>query len=287
MELADIASNLIIAKAVLKQVGDVGLPIPIEDIAYAVGITDIQEVETKGFEGALIAPDHKRDGVILINRNSRLERRRYGIGHELGHFLNPWHKPPEGGFRCTKADMFARADGGASRLRMEKEANEFSAELLMPATLFQRDLRKLKSPGLEHIVALAKRYATSKFATAWRFVDLHDELCAILQTKDHVLQQCHRHPDFPFIDLRFGQCVNRNSLTATFTGGDGCSSTESTEPSLWCSTSLPRGAEMFEQVLIQAEGYRLTLLSVDTSDSDDEEEEHERNRSAWPPQFRR
>ena len=54
IELADLGNPTAIAIAVLKQLGESVFPTPIEDIAYGCGITDIQQLQTKGFEGALI-----------------------------------------------------------------------------------------------------------------------------------------------------------------------------------------------------------------------------------------
>ena len=48
----------------------------------------------------------KSYGAILVNGASSPRRRRYTIGHELGHFLNEHHVPTmEDGFQCTKEDM--------------------------------------------------------------------------------------------------------------------------------------------------------------------------------------
>ena len=286
MALDGIGNAVAIADAVLRQLGDVPIPVPIAEIAGASGISEIKRIETKGFEGALIAPDHKATGIILVNDRSRPERRRFTIGHELGHFLNPWHRPPEGGFRCSKADMFAREDGGKARMKMEVEANEFSAEMLMPKTCFKQDLKKLTSPGLEHVVELAVRYETSKLATARRFVDLHDDAAAIVLTKDGVIEHLHRSRNFPFISLKSGQAVHGKSATACFDGDeDGCSDTDSVVPALWTEKELRPGSEMYEQVLVQSGGYRITLLSIDESECDDDDEEYARDRADRRPRF--
>jgi Zn-dependent peptidase ImmA (M78 family) len=263
MALADIGNSIAIANAVIQQLGEVPIPVPIVDIAVGAGITEIKPIETTAFEGALITPDDKSTGVILVNGASRPERRRFTVGHELGHFLNPWHTPPKDGFKCTKSDMAAQRSGNSNALaKMEIEANEFSAEMLMPRKLFVRDLRKMKSPGLEHIIDLANRYETSKLATARRFVELNDECTAYVLSKNEVIEHSYRHKDFPFIDLKRGQPVPARSTTAKF--GDGpnqCSGTESVEPALWTSKTLRQGA------------FRITLLSIDESECDDDEDE--------------
>jgi hypothetical protein len=121
---------------------------------------------------------------------------------------------------------------------------------------------------------------------ARRFVDLHDEAAAVVLTKNGMIEQLHRSGNFPFISLRPGQAVHGKSATARFDGGeDGCSDTDSIVPALWTDKELRTGAEMYEQVLVQRGGYRITLLSIDESGCDDDDEEYARDRSDWRPRF--
>ena len=285
MALADLGNPTAIAEAVLKQLGSVAPPIPITEIALGSGISDIQALDTTAFEGALIAPDTKQTGVILVREASRHERRRFTVGHELGHFLNPWHRPPEGGFKCTAQDMRTDAEKNAApRPKMEAEANEFSAAILLPKAMFCADLKKMSEPGLEHVQQLAKRYETSLIATARRFIKLHGDAKAVVVSKDGIVEQCYREHGFPFVALNFGQAVHRKSATATFGGvQDECSNVDAVEPALWLAEPLD-GKELFEEVLVQGNGYRVTLLSVETSE--DEDTEYARERSAWNPVIR-
>lgn len=287
MPLVDLGSCRAIAKAIYNQIEGIMPPMPIEEIASAVGINDIQFLKTAGFEGALITDDAKIDGDILVNARAPRERQRFTIGHELGHFLNFWHKPPEGGFRCSTQDMLV-SDKSSAHGKMETEANEFSAEILMPEELFRSDIQTKVSPGLEHIMALADKYDTSKLASAWRFVDLNDSPSAVILSKDGIVQFHRRRTDeFPYIELKRGQEIPKKSLTARFSGsGDGCSNTDETEPAFWISGRLPRGGEMYEQVLVQGKGYRITLLTIDEAEAEDDDEEYARDRSEWRPSFR-
>lgn len=271
-----------------RQLGNIQLPIAIDEIARAVGITDIQDLHSSGFEGALITDDVKSEGIILVNRNSPQERRRFTIGHEIGHFLNFWDKPPKGGFQCSKQDMLSTGGAGNAHAKMEAEANEFSAEMLMPEELFRSDLNKKASPGLEHIVAWADKYETSRLATAWRFVELYDSPCAAILSKDGKFQFARRNDRFRYIDLRKDQQIPKKSLTSRFSGaGDGCSNTDDTESSLWISKRLSHGTEMYEQVLVQGKGYRITLLTIDELETEeDDEEEYASDRSERRPYFR-
>jgi PAS domain S-box-containing protein len=123
------------------------------EIARALDIEEIREEALTSFEGALIASPEKGRGSILVNKRSSSQRRRYTVGHELGHFLNPWHKPTTGDqFECTRSDMLVTS-GTNRHLRQEVEANRFAIELLAPA----RRLRAYLSGAadLERVLALA------------------------------------------------------------------------------------------------------------------------------------
>jgi IrrE N-terminal-like domain len=85
----------------------------------------------------------------------------------MGHFLMTTHKPPAGGFQCSRADMRRWTDkekGGV--IRMEVEANEFAALILMPPPLWRAELAKFRDPDLAQIVTLAGLFDVSKEAAA-------------------------------------------------------------------------------------------------------------------------
>lgn len=91
---------------ILKAEPGLTYPIPIEDLAQALDIMEIGQLETQGFEGSLLMLEHRAAGSILVNKEARGGRRRFTIGHELGHFLIPTHKPVKGDvFLCSRDDM--------------------------------------------------------------------------------------------------------------------------------------------------------------------------------------
>src|SRR5690606_29955677 len=144
MDLADFGSPEKIAQGILDQIPDMTLPVPVEELARQLDIIDITDLDTSAFEGGLLTDENKGQGIILVNPNSPRQRKRFTIGHELGHFLCPTHKPKTAdGFLCSSEDMTKSFAGKAeAAARMEVEANRFSALLLMPTPLFRRDARK-------------------------------------------------------------------------------------------------------------------------------------------------
>jgi hypothetical protein len=113
--------------------------VPVHAIARALDIISIRDAPLPGVEGALIMPANRDWGAIFTKAHTTPQRRRYTIGHELGHFLNLWHEPPEDvGFACTAKDLGTEwrgvsRDAGQHRLQ-ESQANRFAIELLAPAS---------------------------------------------------------------------------------------------------------------------------------------------------------
>jgi hypothetical protein len=107
MALDDVGGNpRKLAEAIHIQLGDYPGPVPIYEIARALDVVEIRESPLFNLEGALITSPEKGYAAILVNSRSSPQRRRFTAGHELGHFLNPWHNPPLGtGFACTQEDM--------------------------------------------------------------------------------------------------------------------------------------------------------------------------------------
>lgn len=171
MELADCGSPERLLIKIFKQNPNLPIPVPVDSLAHEAGITDFRELDTDSFEGGLITLAEKAEGIILVRRGMPAPRRRFTVSHELGHLLIPAHAVPAGGFHCTTADMReARTDN--QHRRQEAEANRFAAGLLLPAPHFRKDLEKLKSPDLQHVFDLRKRYDASIEATARRYSEM-------------------------------------------------------------------------------------------------------------------
>lgn len=287
MELADCGTPEALVTAILKQVPDMPLPVPIDDICRQLDIREIRVVDSDGFEGGLIAFADKSEGTILINRNSNPQRRRFTAGHELCHFLSPWHKPRgDDGFRCTSRDMRLTIPDPMNRaVQMEVEANRFAAGILFPPPLFRRDMAARRSVDVEHVLDLATRYDMSKDATARRYVEAHGEPCAAVVSRHGKFLRSYRHKEFPFIHLESGRPLPRATATARLSLEEGKSSdwvaTDGTE---WINDrSARRGRKVFEQVLAQQNGFRLTLLTLDDEDGDaDDDRDIE---SSWQARF--
>ena len=287
MEIDDAGGNPTkLAQAVLKQLPDLTPPVPIREIAAALDIYEIREAELRGIEGGLITPEDKSEGAILVREDRPEKRKRYTIGHELGHYVNPWHRPATAdGFRCTARDMAAERFTKADRAKqMEVEANQFAAELLMPPGLFGRRVKRLSGVDIEQIVKLSDDFLVSREAAARRFIQYANEPLAVIFSKDGVIRYTKKHEDFPALDVWARSPLPPGSLSVQSKLEIGNVSDWGTrDGGAWLRDCAWK--EICEQTLAQRNGFRLTLLALDEEyfDGDDEDKE-ERN---WDePKFR-
>jgi len=286
MKLSDLGSPEALAACIVSHFPDIEVPIPLARIAEAVGITQIIGQQTGSFEGVLVTDSAKSVGSIAYNEASRPERRRFTISHELGHFLMPLHGANA---QCAKADMGVLTTESPNRAR-EAEANRFAAALLMPREIFLLDMRRLGDAEIEHIVKLASDYEVSKQAAARRYTSLCDDPCAVIVSQHGTASQIYRTGNFPYITVKNGQLLPRQCASAQGSHKLGqLSACNETTPEFWLSdTRRLRGATLCEQFLDQANGYRMTMLTIDGALADDDDpDEDEELEESWTPRFRK
>lgn len=154
------------AKRVLSTRWDGELPVDPAKIARLEGIR-LVEMPTKGstsawaFSGQFIAYDSTIEGpVIRFNRTDAQVRQRFTIAHELGHYFLG-----HGDQDRDDPRMFAES----VRDPVERAANQFAAELLMPADELQALVQSGKMASIEE---LAKAFLVSKVAMTYRLGNL-------------------------------------------------------------------------------------------------------------------
>jgi len=146
-------------------------PVDVEAIARAEEIT----IAFRPFDGNVSAVLYREEGRASMGVNSRhaRTRQRFSIAHELGHFL--LHKGQmfldkvRVNFRDERASM--------GTWRQEIEANEFAAEVLMPADLVSTAVLRWRSNegDLDRddvISALASQFEVSPEAMGYRLTNL-------------------------------------------------------------------------------------------------------------------
>lgn len=213
MDLADTGSPIGLVTRILAAEKDLAVPVPIEELTRQLDIEKIAELTTEGFVGGLLTDEDRSAGIILVNDAVEGPRRRFTIGHELGHFLMPFHQPVEAGkFLCSRADMAQWSLDQTDRYaRMEAEANEFSGLLLVPPPALRKFIPK-GDPTLAHVPLIARHFDVSKEVAARAYARYHPENVAIVVIKDGIVRRAHKRPTFPWINVPYGQPVPRKSV---------------------------------------------------------------------------
>ena len=202
---------------ILKAEPQMSYPVPIEQLAKALDIDEIAELPDGSVEGCLVTDQYKSTGFILVNGSASPGRRRFTIGHELGHFLIPTHKPVDGDrFLCKREDIQKWSTVDQSRYdRMEVEANRFSALILMPPPLLRRYMGKFRDPNLTQVLAMHRDFDVSKDAAARAFATYHGENVAVMVLREGKVQRCYKSQSLSFPDpvvLRRSSCGRPTSI---------------------------------------------------------------------------
>lgn len=290
MALADIGGQprklaMEIHRQLRIQFGSVPTFVPLEGIARSVGISEIVDHHTESFEGTLLIKGS--NGAIVLRKGMKTGRRRFTLGHELGHFLNPWHRTSSQRFECKRMDMHQKRDRSIdwdskpAVLRMEIEANEFSNALLLPGPEYKVERQKLgRDPSIKSVHNLARLFGVSLEVMCQTYVTTSLQSVAIIISHNGLVVRIIPRSGFPYLGLRKGSPLPHDSLTATFR--------KSAEPGeitdfvdVLHSGWLDGGrnvTELLEQTMVQNDGYATTLLWAVEDEVDDEADDRNWNR---------
>lgn len=151
----------------------------LDRIARKQKIRIIEEDYGDDFLGELV---HEKGKFYIHLNQSKYDlkvpgRKRFTIAHEYGHYFNDEHrnKLKQGISLAHTADynMF-------SSNPIEKQANHFASNLLMPKRRFIKKCDKLE-PGFESILALKEMFNTSIECTAVRYISLDLVPCMFIK----------------------------------------------------------------------------------------------------------
>jgi Zn-dependent peptidase ImmA (M78 family) len=143
-----------------------------------------------------------RSVITISNSVTNAQRRRFSIGHELGHL--EMHRYQKKVFFCTTDDI---DDWHREQVdpNLEEQANEFAAALLLPERFFV-PLSEDTDPSWNVIEQLARTFNTSLTATALRYVRLSKTPTAVVFVRDGRVVWFRRSEVFQelgaFVDVR-------------------------------------------------------------------------------------
>jgi Zn-dependent peptidase ImmA (M78 family) len=112
------------------------------------------------------------DRIVATQSGLNEKRKRFGIFHEIAHFILPEHRDK----------LFLDNDSTLSwwtKVRMEREANEIAAELLFQGGRFTEEA--ISSPAsVRTAIDLAPKYGASYESAMRRYVEKHLLPCAVV-----------------------------------------------------------------------------------------------------------
>jgi len=167
--MVDIAAAKARATEIVERFGVKTPPVPVERIAKQLGVI----VQYAPFDEELSGMAFLKEGVAIIgiNSNHHPNRQRYTLAHELAHIY--LHRPHlEAGVHVDQSSVnslrrdLVSAEGTDP---LEREANAFAAELLMPTKLLAGALDdRMLDLDDDRLLALAKRFKVSLMALQYR-----------------------------------------------------------------------------------------------------------------------
>lgn len=143
------------AQEMLAQFWDYRLPVDPFVIAERVGLRVRRLADWSPYSGWY----DSRGGIIEYKSGEAAVRQRFTVAHELGHFALDHGDSP----RDTPDNFSSRTNSV-----QERQANQFAAELLMPADAIQ----EIVASGRYSLDELADIFKVSKVAMSYRITNL-------------------------------------------------------------------------------------------------------------------
>jgi len=144
-------------------------------------IVHVDGANLPGFEGALLpVPGRKGWGIIYNQGIASRGRINFTLAHEFGHYLVHRAEHPKG-IHCSTDDV---SRGQTGTRDIEREADLFAADLLMPFNDFRKQITEHESPDIDAISACAVRYRVSLLAATLRWISYTQRRAVLVVSRD-------------------------------------------------------------------------------------------------------
>lgn len=130
------------AHAILEMFSVTEPPVDVNRIAEELGFVVMPHDFSEDTSAVLFIEDGTK--AIGVNRSHALVRQRFSVAHELGHYLSGHEDFTERG-EGEKINVDGQFNPADPQQRLEQEANEFAAELLMPGHMVKEELARMGS----------------------------------------------------------------------------------------------------------------------------------------------
>lgn len=143
-------------------------PVPVDKIVRRLELQLFSLPADDEISGAIIRREHQV--IIAVNPAHHLNRQRFTIAHELGHYF--LHEGLEEHVDENFRVAWRNANSSKAINWNEIEANRFAAELLMPTRFLEKDLNSLENIDKRTVALLARKYIVSPEAMKIRLSQL-------------------------------------------------------------------------------------------------------------------
>jgi Zn-dependent peptidase ImmA (M78 family) len=237
------------ARALLKELDIKSLPTIPREIIKRLGISLHETEASDRFDGWIL----RVGGSAAIGLNASIsseERKNFTLAHELGHYKIPHHSQD---FHCLRTDIESQ---NAANM-MEREANEFAAELLMPEAIVQ-PLIEENEIGFKTVKSLAEKCATSLMSTTYRYLKYTPYLAALVTARAGKIITAVMSPELYQRQRKYAfdkeKKLNKNSVIFDYfdqSGEVACSEIKrmSVLPSVWFPSLDSSMVECFEETI--------------------------------------
>ena len=161
--------------------------IDLEAIALTVGAR-VRFRPLDGCEARIIGNGDQ--AIITVNDRSSRRRRRFSLAHELGH----WHHHRGRLLVCRASEIGANAQHVSA---LEKVADAYAADLLMPRYLFDPVARTHRRLTFQTVAAIVEAFDVSRPAAAIRLIETRHSPALLICHGPEGRRWFVRSPDVP------------------------------------------------------------------------------------------
>jgi Zn-dependent peptidase ImmA (M78 family) len=174
----------------------------------------LQFRKLNGCDGRIIH-DGKRSIIVINDQIQYQSRRDFTIAHELGHYL--MHQDGLIQHFDTLSTMTWFDNSLKNQILIQEyEANTFAAEILLPSTIFQKEIER-KFFSLELIKSVADKYKVSQSSIIYRFVEFGNHPLCVFYSMENKVRFWKKSHDFYY---KIKECTKIpppiNSVAAEF-----------------------------------------------------------------------
>lgn len=241
---------------------------PAERLLQELGVTEPNEIDVNaiawhcgaeviyrpldGCEAQIIGVGER--AKLIVNECSPVNRRRFSVGHELGH----WHYHHGESLLCRAIDI---TDQKINRVSgQERVANVYAADLLLPGYIFQPIANQYSRITIEAVEELANLFNTSLTATAIRLAEVGSDMILLICYGRNGRKWFVRGPDVPERWFPPEEIGTYSSALEILFGKKRKSSPDLVDASIWFDWQGAGQVKLYEQSIKIGNNEILTLL---------------------------